>query len=77
MMKLAKHPDILRSELKATEAKPIIEKQTVFSLLKANFGVDFTHYKEATINRLITRRMVKLRITAILKAEKDLLLQTG
>jgi two-component system, chemotaxis family, CheB/CheR fusion protein len=32
--------------------------QTVFSLLKTAFGVDFSHYKEATINRRITRRMV-------------------
>ncbi len=27
-------------------------------MLKASFGVDFTHYKETTINRRITRRMV-------------------
>jgi two-component system, chemotaxis family, CheB/CheR fusion protein len=65
LMKIAKHPDIRQSELKATEAKPISEEQTVFSLLKANFGVDFTHYKEATINRRITRRMVINQINNI------------
>ena len=27
-------------------------------MLKTSFGVDFTHYKETTINRRITRRMV-------------------
>ena len=27
-------------------------------MLKTSFGIDFTHYRETTINRRITRRMV-------------------
>jgi two-component system CheB/CheR fusion protein len=39
--------------------------QTIFSLLKKSFGVDFTHYKETTINRRIRRRMVIGQIDSI------------
>jgi two-component system, chemotaxis family, CheB/CheR fusion protein len=33
-------------------------KKIIFKSLKDNFGVDFSHYKESTINRRIQRRMV-------------------
>jgi two-component system, chemotaxis family, CheB/CheR fusion protein len=41
------------------------DQQTVFSLLKAAFDVDFSHYKESTINRRITRRMVINQISTV------------
>jgi two-component system, chemotaxis family, CheB/CheR fusion protein len=56
------------SEVKivSTEIKTAKEdRQTVFSLLKAAFEVDFSHYKESTINRRITRRMVINQISEI------------
>ena len=59
LIRIAKHPQILDAELKAAASK--VEKgegKTIFTLLKSAFGVDFTHYKEATITRRITRRMV-------------------
>ena len=59
LVRIAKHPQILRTEMKIAESKAERgEDQTIFTLLKSTFGVDFTHYKEGTINRRITRRMV-------------------
>lgn len=58
--RIAHHPQIIRSEIEA--AKPKIPKEdsikTIFAMLRSTFGVDFTHYKESTISRRITRRMV-------------------
>ena len=50
----------MRSEIQLAESKAGKAEgdQTIFTLLKSAFGVDFTHYKEATITRRITRRMV-------------------
>ncbi len=50
---------------------------TIYSLLHRARGVDFTHYKQATLKRRITRRMVVQRVTSlkeyvkILKAESE------
>ena len=66
LSRIAKHPQILRAEIKVAEAKTGKgEDQTIFTLLKSAFGVDFTHYKEATITRRITRRMVINQINSI------------
>jgi two-component system CheB/CheR fusion protein len=59
LSRITKNPQILSADIKAAELKTIRkDQQTVFSLLKSAFAVDFSHYKESTINRRITRRMV-------------------
>ncbi len=68
LARIAKSPEILPAEVKAVESKiGKMENQTVFTLLKSAFGVDFTHYKAATINRRVTRRMVINQIGSINK----------
>ncbi len=57
--RLAKHPQIVRSISKAPEKEKVeTEFKKIAMMLKVSFGVDFTHYRETTINRRITRRMV-------------------
>jgi two-component system CheB/CheR fusion protein len=60
LARISRHPQIIRAELRAAEPKFTKEGtlKTIFTLLKSSFGVDFTHYKESTISRRITRRMV-------------------
>lgn len=60
LVRIAKHPQIIRAEIMATQPKPAKEDyaKAIFTALKTQFGVDFTHYKESTINRRIARRMV-------------------
>jgi two-component system, chemotaxis family, CheB/CheR fusion protein len=57
---IAKHPEITRKKIE--EPKPGEENetniQTIFTLVKATSGVNFTSYKRGTINRRISRRMV-------------------
>ncbi|MCW3996097.1 MAG: hypothetical protein NWE98_08130 [Candidatus Bathyarchaeota archaeon] len=61
LVRVARHPQIIR-ELKAAEEPKIATRKenikTIFTLLKATFGVDFSHYKASTTNRRISRRMV-------------------
>ena len=58
--KIAHHPQLIRSETKKVleqeEAETDLKK--IIMMLKSSFGVDFTHYRETTIDRRITRRMV-------------------
>ncbi len=66
LQKISMNPQHARSEIAARdetgtiEAKP--KKETaiiaIFSLLKSNFNIDFSHYKETVVNRRVTRRMV-------------------
>ncbi len=60
LARISKHPQIIRAEILAAQPKPTKEEYTkvIFTMLKGAFGVDFTHYKESTISRRITRRMV-------------------
>ncbi len=63
---IATNPQIARNEIAAKEetgtkaAKP--KKETslnaIFTLLKLNFNVDFSHFKETVVNRRVSRRMV-------------------
>jgi two-component system, chemotaxis family, CheB/CheR fusion protein len=60
LLRIAKHPLPIHSE---TEKAPEQEKvetdlKKIIMLLKISFGVDFAHYRETTIDRRITRRMV-------------------
>jgi two-component system CheB/CheR fusion protein len=66
LQKIATNPQLARSEIAAREetgarkAKP--KKETglnaIFTMLKSNFNVDFSHYKETVVNRRVSRRMV-------------------
>ncbi|MCW3999672.1 MAG: PAS domain-containing protein [Candidatus Bathyarchaeota archaeon] len=60
LARISKHPQIIRSEILAAQPKPTKEEynKAIFTMLKTNFSVDFTHYKESTISRRIARRMV-------------------
>jgi two-component system CheB/CheR fusion protein len=63
---IAKNPQLVYSELEAKEGMEtkgaVAKKETgsaaVFSMLKAAFNVDFSHYKETVVNRRVNRRMV-------------------
>ncbi len=66
LQKIAKNPHLARSEIAAKdEAETKGEKpkketalNAIFTLLKSNWNVDFSHYKETVVNRRVTRRMV-------------------
>ena len=59
LVRIAKNPQISSSETKMSEPEKVeTDLRKIIMLLKTSFGVDFTHYKETTINRRITRRMV-------------------
>jgi two-component system, chemotaxis family, CheB/CheR fusion protein len=63
---LAKHPQL--SKLQKLEIpKEGSDLKKIYLMLKVAFGTDFTHYKETTMNRRITRRMAINKI-ADLKA---------
>jgi two-component system, chemotaxis family, CheB/CheR fusion protein len=57
---ISKHPEIARQKIEEpkTQQEGETNMQTIFTLLKAESGVNFTNYKRATINRRISRRMI-------------------
>ena len=58
---LAKHPNLIHAKAKELEiqlSKEETDLRKILMLIKTTFGVDFTHYKQTTINRRITRRLV-------------------
>jgi two-component system CheB/CheR fusion protein len=59
---LAKHPQLSRLQ-KLEDSKEGSELKKIYLMLKVAFGTDFTHYKETTMNRRITRRMAINKIT--------------
>jgi two-component system CheB/CheR fusion protein len=61
---IAKHPEITRQKIETEEPrrKEGEDIEIVFSMLKAAFGVNFSNYKQATVNRRISRRMVLNKI---------------
>jgi two-component system, chemotaxis family, CheB/CheR fusion protein len=59
LVRLSKNPQLTHDEtesLQQTKGETSLRK--ILIMLKNAFGVDFTHYKETTINRRIARRMV-------------------
>ncbi|MGA3059396.1 MAG: CheR family methyltransferase, partial [Candidatus Bathyarchaeia archaeon] len=62
---LAKHPQLSQLQ-KIEDAKEGSDLKKIYLMLKVAFGTDFTHYKETTMNRRITRRMA-INKTAELK----------
>lgn len=67
LVKLSRHPYLL-APAPATEsdssppAEPEDALSRIYSLLRAATGVDFTHYKQTTLNRRIRRRMLLYRL---------------
>ncbi len=61
LARIASHPYLIPSEADSTE-KQLVEDvgniQEFFAVLRAATGVDFTHYKQATIHRRLMRRTV-------------------
>ncbi len=58
---IAKNPQLISARAKAREAeqaKSETDLKKILMMLKTAFNIDFTHYKENTINRRITRRMI-------------------
>jgi two-component system CheB/CheR fusion protein len=67
---ISKQPDITRQKIEAEEAKPQEtnnDLQTIFSLLKGSFGVNFANYKKTMINRRVSRRMILNSIETLSK----------
>ncbi len=60
--KIANNPQLARAEIDALEAKSETRLGPFFSLLKSNFKVDFSQYKDSFLNRRIKRRMVLTHI---------------
>ncbi len=61
LVSISQHIQLVREEIKTKNGAQITAEdyyKEIFKLLKSASNVDFTHYKEATINRRIARRMV-------------------
>jgi PAS domain S-box-containing protein len=60
LVRIAQHPQLIPTKKQKNQQSKKAESdfKKIIMLLKTTFGVDFTHYKETTINRRITRRMV-------------------
>jgi two-component system CheB/CheR fusion protein len=64
LVRLGQHPYVASPQAAAGPA-PVAEDQhfkKIVALLRSSLGVDFTHYRDTTVNRRIMRRMV-LRMT--------------
>ena len=59
LVRLSKNPQLTRSHLDVPrQAEGETDLKKILIMLKTSSGVDFTHYKETTINRRLARRMV-------------------
>jgi two-component system CheB/CheR fusion protein len=58
LLRISKHPQIFRNKKPRRESQKGAALQTIFSLLKKSFGVNFVHYKEASLQRRLKRRMI-------------------
>jgi two-component system, chemotaxis family, CheB/CheR fusion protein len=60
IVRVAMHPQVVSAKVVFAESKFVKKdyNKVIFTMLKTAFGVDFTHYKDSTINRRIARRMV-------------------
>jgi two-component system, chemotaxis family, CheB/CheR fusion protein len=59
---IAKHPQLNQLQILGG-SKEVSDLKNIYVMLKGAFGTDFTHYKESTMNRRFTRRMVINKIT--------------
>ena len=59
LVRISKNPQLTHMDIQSPESiKSETSLKKIHIMLKNAFGVDFTHYKETTINRRIARRMV-------------------
>ncbi|MHC4789656.1 MAG: CheR family methyltransferase, partial [Planctomycetota bacterium] len=62
LVRISRHPAVARRARRAPVPEPeeaaAEPLQKIFILLRNETGVDFTHYKQSTVQRRITRRMV-------------------
>jgi two-component system CheB/CheR fusion protein len=60
LSRMANRPQLNYFENKKTSEQVKVETdlKKIIMMLKTSFGVDFTHYRDTTIDRRITRRMV-------------------
>jgi len=59
LARVSKHPQLIRPKTKTAKQEiGDTDFKKILKSLKTSFGVDFTHYRDTTINRRITRRMV-------------------
>ncbi len=69
LVRIAHHPLLLHPWPVSTSARspPLADsqRQRIFALLRATSGVDFTNYKQPTIQRRIQRRMLLHKITTL------------
>ncbi|MFB3890294.1 MAG: chemotaxis protein CheB [Candidatus Bathyarchaeia archaeon] len=67
LARIGKHPYLNHSKLRVV--KPKVEEadsfQNILAMLKLSFGVNFSAYKESTLNRRISRQMVLHQIDKI------------
>ncbi len=61
---ISRHPNVSRRVAQTVLALPASEDAlpTIFTLLHTTTGIDFTYYKQTTINRRIERRMVLYKL---------------
>ncbi len=65
LQRIGSHPLISSTVLIETDQPILAEEKTlesIFDILRRAKGLDFTHYKTATISRRISRRMVLLKL---------------
>ena len=60
LARMANQPQLIHFETKKAPEQVKVETdlKKIIMMLKTSFGVDFTHYRDTTIDRRITRRMV-------------------
>jgi two-component system CheB/CheR fusion protein len=67
-VRIARHPQIVRPARKDREEPPpdtLEAMQKVFILLRRATGVDFSQYKQSTVERRISRRMILHKVDSI------------
>ena len=68
LISIAKHPQLAHARAKSQESKLTkseLDLRKILGMIKSAFNIDFSHYKENTVNRRITRRMVINKIENI------------
>ncbi|WP_341529287.1 chemotaxis protein CheB [Nostoc sp. UHCC 0302] len=65
---IARHPNVTRP-ISSQTVEPLSKSETalpaIFAMLLTTNGVDFTHYKQTTLNRRIARRMVLYNLESL------------
>jgi two-component system, chemotaxis family, CheB/CheR fusion protein len=68
LVRITKHPELAPKQIEENEPAEVeneTDLQTIFTLLKASFGINFENYKKSTINRRVTRRIILNKFESI------------